>query len=111
MRLRRAKLRRGRLRLVKRCGRLSGGRSRARVAASAADASVGEEIEVDGIAVGVIVADVSLVARADETKVRVRLAVVRLVARAAGIRGWIRCGSGSLRVVLGRVLRMTRLWI
>ena len=69
--------------------------------ASAADGIAVEEIAVDGIVAGVIVGAV--------TRVRVRLLVrVNLV---GGIRGWIRCGSGLLRVVLGRVRQMMRLWI
>ena len=99
------RLLRGRLRLVKRCGRLSGGRrSRVRVAASVVDGIVVVEIAVDGIAVVEIVEG--------ETRLRVRLlAIVMPAIRAGGIRGWIRCGSGLLLVVLGRVLRMTRWWI
>jgi len=70
--------------------------------ASAADGIAGEEIAVAGNVVGVSAADVRL------------LVVVKLlvdVSQADGIRGWIRCASGLLRVVLGRVLRMMRLWI
>lgn len=39
----------------------------------------------------------------------VTVGAVRL--RAAGIRGWIRCGSGLLRGELGRRLRTMRWWI
>jgi hypothetical protein len=91
------------LRLAKRFGRLSVVRNHARVAASVVDASAGEEIEADGIAVGGIVVD--------GTRVLVRLVVVRRVARVDGIRGWIRCGSGLLLVERGRVLHRTRWWI
>jgi hypothetical protein len=94
------------LRLVKRCGRPSGGQwSRVRVSpiavTSAADGIAVEEIVVDGNAVDVIVAAV--------TRVRVRLLVrVNLV---GAIRGWILCGSGLRRVVLGRVRRTMKLSI
>jgi hypothetical protein len=81
--------------LVKRFGRLSVGRSRVRVVASA----VGE-IGVAGIAADEIAAD--------GTRPRVRLLAVTL---ADVIRGWIRCGSGLLLVARGRVLRTTRSWI
>jgi len=93
-----------RLLLVKRCV-LLGRRSRVRVAriavTSAVDGIAAEEIAVDGIVVG---AGVRLAAR-----VRVRLLVD--VSRVDGIRGWIRCGSGLRRVVLGRVRRTMKLWI
>jgi hypothetical protein len=94
------------LRLAKRCVRLSVGQwSRVRLAAigvaSAADGIAGEESAVDGIAAGVIVVAV--------TRVRVRLLV--RVSLVDAIRGWIRCGSGLRRVVLGRVRRMMRLSI
>lgn len=84
-----------RLLLVKRCVRRSGGRSRAMVAiaVSAVDASVGEEIGVEEIGVGAIV-------------VAARLLVA--ARRSAGIRGWIRCGSGLRREVLGRAGRTMR---
>jgi hypothetical protein len=69
--------------------------------ASAADGIVAGEIVVDGIAAGVIVVAV--------TRVRARLLVrVNLV---GVIRGWILCGNGLHRVVLGRVRRMMRLSI
>jgi hypothetical protein len=85
---------------VKRCGRLSVGRSRVRVA-SAVDGIAVEEIAVAGTAAGVIVVAV--------TRVRARLLVrVNLV---GVIRGWILCGNGLHRVVLGRVRRMMRLSI
>jgi phosphatidylserine decarboxylase len=90
----------GRLLLVRRCGRVSVGRSRVRVLIAA------DENVVVEIAVGGIVADVIAVA---ETRVRVRLRTDAI--RAVGIRGWIRCGSGSLLVELGRDLRMMSLWI
>ena len=82
--------------LVKRCV-LLGRRSRVRVAriavTSAVDGIAAEEIAVDGIVVGA----------------GVRLLVV--ASRVDGIRGWIRCGSGLRRVVLGRVRRTMKLWI
>jgi hypothetical protein len=97
-RLRRVRLLRGRLLLVRRCGRVSVGRSRVRVLI-AADENVVVEIAVGGtVADGIAVA---------ETRVRVRL----LAGRADGIRGWIRCGSGLLLVERGRDLRMMSLWI
>ena len=84
--------------LVKRCVPLSVSRSRALVA-SVPDGNAVEEIAVDGVA-GIVV---------DATRRRVRLLVD--VSLAGGIRGWIRCGSGLLRVVRDRVLRTMRLWI
>ena len=81
--------------LVKRCVPLSVSRSLALVASAAV------EIVVAGIAAAGIVADV--------TRARVRLLVD--ASRAEEIRGWIRCASGLLRVVRGRLLRMTKLWI
>jgi hypothetical protein len=72
-----------------------------RVVASAVDGIAGEEIVVDVIAADVIVVAV--------TRVRVSLLVrVNLV---GAILGWIRCGSGLRRVVLGRVRRTMRLSI
>ena len=61
----------------------------------AADGIVADGIAGGGIVVG---AGVSLVAKLVASKV-------------AGIRGWIRCGSGLRRVVLGRVRRTMSLWI
>ena len=86
--------------LVKRCVPLSVSRSRALVA-SVPDGNAVEEIAVDGIAAEEIAVG--------GTRRRVRLLVD--ASRAEEIRGWIRCASGLLRVVLGRVLRMMRLWI
>jgi hypothetical protein len=68
------------------------------VAASAVDVSVVEEIVGEEIAVGVAVVSRVIVSWVDET-------------RAGGISGWIRCGSGLLRGVRGRLRRMMRLWI
>ena len=80
--------------LVKRCVLRSGGQSRVMVA-SVADGIVADGIAGGGIVVG---AGVSLVAKLVASKV-------------AGIRGWIRCGSGLRRVVRGRVRRTMSLWI
>ncbi len=94
-RLRRVRLFRVRLLLGKRCGRVSGGRSRVRVAA---DGIVEVEIAVGGT-----------VAVVDETGVCARL--LECARREDGIRAWIRCGSGLLLEGRGRDLRTMNLWI
>jgi hypothetical protein len=91
--------------LVMRCVRLSVGRSRA----SAAGGIAVVEIGVDGIAVEEI-AEVVIRLRV-RLLVDVILAGVILVDRVYGIRGWIRCASGLLLGVLGRLRRVMSLWI
>ncbi len=88
----RLRLLRHRLRpLGKRCGRrLRRASAEAIVAEIVAGGIVGEEIVEGGIAVDAIVEGVRVV---------------------DGIRGWTRCGSGSLRVGRGRRWRTMRLWI
>ena len=93
--------------LVKRCVPLSVSRSRALVASAAEETAV-EEIAVAGIGVGVIAAVVRLPV---VVKLLVDVNLLVDVSLAAGIRGWIRCGSGLRRVVRGRVRRMTKLSI
>ena len=93
--------------LVKRCVPLSVSRSRALVA-SVADGIAVEEIVADGIAAVVSAAVVRLLV---VVKLLVVVNLLVDVSLAAGIRGWIRCGSGLRRVVRGRVRRMTKLSI
>jgi len=103
--LRPVKWLRVKLLLVKRCGRPSVGRSRV----IAADGIVAEETGVVGIAVEEIAgAGTRLRVR---LRVDVMLAGVILVDRVDGMRGWIRCASGLLLVVLGRLRLRMSLWI
>ncbi len=98
---------------MKRCVPLSVSRSRALVASAAEETAV-EEIAVAGIGVGVIAAVVRLpvvVKLLVDVKLLVVVNLLVDVSLAAGIRGWIRCGSGLRRVVRGRVRRMTKLSI
>ena len=108
--LRPVKWLRVKLLLVKRCGRPSVGRSRV----SAADGIVAEEIVVVGIAVEEIAGAgtrLRVRLRVDVIRAAVSLVDVILADRVDGMRGWIRCASGLLLVVLGRLRRVMSLWI
>jgi hypothetical protein len=108
--LRPVKWLRVKLLLVKRCGRPSVGRSRV----IAADGIVAEEIVVVGIAVEEIAGAATRLRvrlRVDVIRAAVSLVDVILADRVDGMRGWIRCASGLLLVVLGRLRRVMSLWI
>ena len=96
--------------LVKRCVLLSVSQSRALVA-SVPDGNAVEEIAVDGIAAEEIAVDGIVVGAGVRLAARVRVRLLVDVSLVDGIRGWIRCGSGLRRVVLGRVRRTMKLWI